>query len=248
MIYGVMGKRTAGSQYMLLANNLIEKIGSGVYPPGSLLPSETELCGQFNVSRITVRSALKELETKGLVSRRAGIGTRVEAPREQPAFTHLGASVDDVLRFTKGVPVKVLSRGEVIADAGLARELELPEGQRFVRFETVRQKRGCPPLVYSEHFVPALLAPSSDELDGLQVSIAQWLADRHGDQVFTISQQFAAVTLRKAEAEHLQVSRGAPALRSARWYFGRNDILLLASVSLFPGSQYTFKSMLRRAA
>jgi DNA-binding GntR family transcriptional regulator len=241
-----MVKRTTGSQYMLLAQNLIGKIDSGVYPPGALLPTERELGEQFDVSRITVRGALRELETKGLVSRRAGIGTLVEAPREQHAFTHHGASVDEVLLFTRGVPVRVLGREEIIARGDLAARLNLPEGQRFVRIEAVRQKRGMPPLVYSNHYVPALLASGNEQLEGLQLSIAQWIADSHGDQVTTIKQQFSAVTLRKAEAGHLQVKPGSPSLQSTRWYFGKRNSLMLASVSLFPGNQYTFQSTLRR--
>lgn len=242
-----MARRSTGSQYMLLASHLIDRITSGELPPGTLLPSELELCSQFDVSRITVRSALAQLEARGFVSRRPGIGTRVEQPREQPAFTHLGQSVDEVLLFTKGIPVRVLGRTELTVEGELARRLELPQGQRFVRFEVKRQKRGEPPVVYSRHYFPALLAPTAAHLQGLQVSIAQWLAERHGDQVQAIRQQIAAVTLGKADAEQLEVRPRSPALRSTRWYMGREHPLLLASVSLFPGEQYTFESTLRRS-
>jgi DNA-binding GntR family transcriptional regulator len=238
---------SGGPRYKLLAEHLMGRIASGELPPGTLLPSELELCDQFNVSRITVRGALQQLEQKGLVSRRAGIGTRVEQPREQPAFTHLGQSVDEVLLFTKGTTVRVLRREEVTVTPALAAEMALPEGQRFVCFEVKRQKRSQRPVVYSHHYVPALFAPSSSALEGVQVSIAQWLAERHRQEIQVIRQQIAAVTLRKAAAAHLGVKPGAPALKSTRWYMTTGDSLLLASVSLFPGDQYTFESTLRRS-
>lgn len=248
MIPAAMAKSASGPRYMLLADHLIGRIDSGELQPGSLLPSELELCDQFNVSRITVRGALQQLEAKGLVSRRAGIGTRVEKPRQQPAFTHLGQNVDEVLLFTKGIPVRVLRREELTVSQALADQLGLPRGQRFVCFEVKRQKRGKRPVVYSHHYVPALLAPSAPVLEGVQVSIAQFLAERHGEPIHVIRQQIAAVTLHKTAAQHLEVKPGAPALKSTRWYMGKDERLLLASVSLFPGDQYTFESTLHRSA
>ena len=98
---------------MLLAGNLIAKIKSGAYPAGSLLPTESQLGEQFGVSRITVRGALRELETQGLVSRRPRLGSRVEASVPRVVFSQLGDSVDDLLEFTKGLPVQVLTYEEL---------------------------------------------------------------------------------------------------------------------------------------
>lgn len=41
------------------------------------LPSESELCNQFQISRQTVRNAFQELETDGLISRSKGSGSFV---------------------------------------------------------------------------------------------------------------------------------------------------------------------------
>ena len=42
-------------RYLVLAQALMDDIRSGRYPLDSLLPTEIELCQQFNVSRHTVR-------------------------------------------------------------------------------------------------------------------------------------------------------------------------------------------------
>ena len=47
----------------------------GRWTPGTLMPSESELVAQFQVSRMTVTRALRELQTEGLVSRVQGVGT-----------------------------------------------------------------------------------------------------------------------------------------------------------------------------
>jgi len=52
---------TGGPRYQQVANELIDGIGGGIYPVGGLLPTEMELCEQYNISRSTVREALRKL-------------------------------------------------------------------------------------------------------------------------------------------------------------------------------------------
>ena len=53
--------------YTQLASLIRRCISSGLLKPGDQLPSESELCKHFTISRSTVRQALKELEEQGLV-------------------------------------------------------------------------------------------------------------------------------------------------------------------------------------
>lgn len=71
---GSTGKRT---KYRLIVEGLRESIVTGEYMPGKRLPSESELVRRFGVSRMTVVKAVKELEYRGLVTRRVGSGTYV---------------------------------------------------------------------------------------------------------------------------------------------------------------------------
>ena len=65
--------------YKRIYNALLEKISSGEYAPGARLPAEKELCETFGVSRITSKRALELLADQGLVIRRPGKGTFVNA-------------------------------------------------------------------------------------------------------------------------------------------------------------------------
>lgn len=66
----------------ILATQIKQEIISGKYPEGAMLPPETEMALQLNLSRPTVREALRLLESEGLVSIRPGPrgGPRVERP------------------------------------------------------------------------------------------------------------------------------------------------------------------------
>ncbi|WP_424458410.1 GntR family transcriptional regulator [Ottowia sp.] len=232
---------------MRLAEHLLQQIKDGTYQPGDLLPSEAALCQQFEISRITARGALKELEIRGMVSRRPGVGTQVLAAQAQaPVFAHAGGSVDDVLQFTRGVPFKLQSIEEITVSRELSLSLDLPEGQRFARLHALRQMPDGQRLVAGDHYVPALLLPPRATLDSLDSSLAQCVADFNGDSILTIRQQIGACLLSGEDARELDLEPRSAAVCSRRWYAGRGDRLLLLSVSLFPADRYTFNSVLVR--
>ncbi|VCU69293.1 HTH-type transcriptional regulator FrlR [Pigmentiphaga humi] len=241
-----MFQRSAGSQYKLLAQTLIRRIRDGIYPAGGLLPTEHELGKQFNVSRITVRGALRELEMQGLVSRRPGIGTRVESTQPTGDFVHVGNTVDDILRFTRGFTFHTLAIKEVDGNEPSARALRLPPAQRFIRVTGLRRAEGAPPVVYSEHHVPPLYAEALDAMDGYRASVAELLAERRGDRVCEIRQEIDAVRLTRAQAALLETAPSTPTLRTRTWYYGNKKDLIVASVTLFPEGRHLFTTVMRR--
>jgi GntR family transcriptional regulator of arabinose operon len=66
-------------KYRQIYAHLREAIGSGRYSTGQRLPSEAQLVETFETSRITVNRALRELQTEGLIERRAGSGSYVRS-------------------------------------------------------------------------------------------------------------------------------------------------------------------------
>jgi len=68
-------------------DSLETAIRKGRYPPAARLPSESALVRQFKTSRITIGRALRELQQKGLIDRRAGSGSFVRlGPSPEPAW------------------------------------------------------------------------------------------------------------------------------------------------------------------
>lgn len=61
-------------------NDILRKrIHDRVYPPGSRLPAESDIAQELGVSRATVRTVLAKLATDGLILRKQGDGTYVNA-------------------------------------------------------------------------------------------------------------------------------------------------------------------------
>lgn len=68
---------TGKSKYLVIKEQIENKILKGEYLPGSLLPSEPALTDIYKASRGTIRNALSALEHDGMVARRSGLGTTV---------------------------------------------------------------------------------------------------------------------------------------------------------------------------
>lgn len=73
-------------QYQLI-KKFYEKLNNKEWLPGQMIPSEKEICEEYNVSRITVREALKELVQAGYLVRKQGKGTFVSTPTVEYAST-----------------------------------------------------------------------------------------------------------------------------------------------------------------
>ncbi|WP_327126333.1 GntR family transcriptional regulator [Streptomyces sp. NBC_01727] len=82
-------------KYRQVADALRREIDGGVYPPGTRLPSESELSSRFEASRNTVRSGLNMLVSEGLISSSQGLGYEV---RKHDVF-ELNASHFENLTF-----------------------------------------------------------------------------------------------------------------------------------------------------
>lgn len=105
--------------YKQIADALAERIHSGIFAPGSHLPSERDLAQQMGVSRPSVREALIALEVMGLVEVRVGDGVLVCDRRAS-----LAEETDTENSPLEQLQARMLLEGEV---AGLAAENVTPE-------------------------------------------------------------------------------------------------------------------------
>ena len=64
-------------KYIVIKQDILEKIASGVYACGDSIPNQLELSQKYNVSRVTVREAVNELKARGILISIKGKGTFV---------------------------------------------------------------------------------------------------------------------------------------------------------------------------
>jgi DNA-binding GntR family transcriptional regulator len=233
-------------RYAQIAGRLIDDIRRGRYRPGALIPTEAALAGRFAVSRITVRAAMRELERRGLVSRRAGVGTRVEDASATARYVHAAHSIEDLIQFTADLRFRVLESRALRADAGLAVRLDCAPGERLVLVRGLRVGADGTAVGLSVHYLPAAARSVVRALDGLQGSIAAFLATRLGEEIAEVSQTIEPALLGAAEARLLAAKPRSAALATRRWYRTGDGRTLLTAESLFPQGRYLYSVRLRR--
>ena len=99
----------ADHRYLQVARTLRKEIVDGVYPVGSQLPTEQQLCERFEVSRYTVREALRRLRDDNLVASRPRAGTLVVPRPEANSYAQDVMSINDLLAFASGAQLTIES-------------------------------------------------------------------------------------------------------------------------------------------
>lgn len=123
--------------YEQIKQILREQILDGVLSPGSRLPTEQELCERFDVSRITIKRALDDLATAGLVRRIQGKGSIVEAINRVDSGLDVPVGFSEIVRRQGLRPSsQIISMEMKEADANLRHAFRLmPEAtNRFMSF------------------------------------------------------------------------------------------------------------------
>ncbi len=129
--------------YQQVSEDLLRKITSGKLPVGSLLPTEMELMQTYQTSRNTVRTALHQLQARGLISRRRNRGTMVEAlPGSGGSFTQSLASLDGLVTLASTAQREILGSADVVLDTPTARLLQCQPGSRWHHIFMVRREPG----------------------------------------------------------------------------------------------------------
>src|SRR5262249_36275816 len=139
--------------YLRVETILASEIADGDLRVGDQLPTEDSLISRFGVSRITVRRAIQNLVSRGLVEIRRGKGTFVAAPKIAQELTELSGFVEDMHALGRKPTARVISKEIVTADATVARQLGLTKGERVIRIRRVRLADGIP-LSFDETFLP----------------------------------------------------------------------------------------------
>jgi GntR family transcriptional regulator len=199
-------------RYAQVYSALREWIYSGSYGPGAQLPTESELCDMFGVSRITTRKALDILVDEGLVERQPGRGTFVvDDIADAPVLGDMEQLLRKVARLGKNTSIEGAEVSEVEADVETRKDLSLDDGAKVQRASHVRLLNGQP-IGYVVTSVPAELDIRFD-LNELNESPMLNLLERKGVDIASADQVISATLADARLASLLDTTVGAPLLQ-----------------------------------
>nr|WP_221492984.1 GntR family transcriptional regulator [Actinomadura coerulea] len=186
--------------YVRIAGEYARRIRGGDLPPGTQLPSYSEIAQQNGVSDIVVRKALELLQSQGLVRsvRRRGIfvADRPNLVRVSPERQLESAERSFQNESDQQIQVEREVR-QIPATTELAEALDIPAGQE-INHVTTRAAENGRPISISDTYHPLDVADASDTAfleetlsDQLPTAThADWLRTPPGDLVKTVRQRF----------------------------------------------------------
>ncbi|HZS05483.1 MAG TPA: GntR family transcriptional regulator [Blastocatellia bacterium] len=223
--------------YHQLKTLLLGKIQAGEMKPNDRLPAEDELAATHGVSKATVRQALNELASAGVVRREQGRGTFVAEPRMAQGPRELTSFSAEMRRRGQAPTSRVLKQDVVKAEADVAAKLQIAEGSLVVRLKRLRLADG-EPLGIQTAYLPLELAPRLAKEDFTSASLYEVLERKYGLLPARAQETHYAVLLERDEARLLKVTAGSPALSAERVTFLAGGRPLELTYSIMRGDRY----------
>ena len=237
-------------RYEEVARALAEGIFTGRLAVGDNLPTEHELCKQFDASRHTVRSALRELQELGLVSRRRRAGTRVESAQAAgTGYRESLASVEDLVQLAATHERAVQAIEVVVMDRSLARRLGARAGSEWLRISSLRLDKAKParPIGWTDVYVDSAYEALRKVVRKFpQVLISSMIETRYGRRIAEVQQTVEAVGVPVHLAGPLSVPAGSHALRIVRHYRDAAGKAFEISETIHPADRFNLNMKMRR--
>jgi GntR family transcriptional regulator len=233
--------------YAQVVRALKDEIVSGVYPVGSQLPTEEELCGRFSVSRYTVREALRRLREDSLVSSRPGAGTTVVPPRPSDSFVHEVMSINDLVAFATGVRFAIDTIEMIEIDEDVSARTGIARGEQWLAVRGFRHTEGSElPVCWTEVYINREFAAVGRLLQRHRGPIFHLIEDLFGQSIVEVHQEIAAALISPALARGLKAKAGATALEVQRTYRLATGKIAQVAINTHPASRFRHAMTMRR--
>ena len=236
-----------GPRYLQIRDALAARLLAGVYPVGSLMPTESDLTAEFGTSRFTVREALRALQEQGWIERRQGVGTRVLTNRPTTVYSLSATTLEDLFQLAVDTTYVLLGCSEILLADTTAEIAGGTSGEAWMLAEGMRWTApGGKPIAFVQSYFPtryAALAPSFEEHAGPLFALLETRAETPVEEAV---QETSAQIMPDRIARFLGQRPGTLALVLLRRYLTEEGVLI-ASVNWHPASQMTHVMRIRRA-
>jgi len=224
--------------YQRIRNVIWQRIDLGELKPGDAVDSERELAKIHEVSLMTARHALAELEHEGLVERRRGSGTFVAQPKIH--FNKLTGFTEQMASRNLSPRSLVLSCSVINSEHEISARLGLPAASRLLMVKRLRQAAHEPfaletCYLSAEDFSDVARAPLE------RGSLFAVLEREHGIQLAHADEEIDATPADPKTAELLAIPRGAPLLRIRQVIFSTQGKAVLYVIGLYRSDRHTLR-------
>lgn len=239
------------AKYRHIADDLRATIHRGDYGPGDALPSESQMCAEYAVSRPTVRHAIALLRAEGMIEVEHGRGAFV---RRRPLIQrhardrhrHARSSgrplgLDYPARHGQAPGMRILKTGAVATPPDVASRMDIDAGTRtFIRQRVVLADDE--PVELSASYFPYDLAAGTQLATDhpLPTGVLRYIEDELGRAYRHVSEELTARMPTADEAAALEISSAVPVLRVLYCASDADGAVIEVVDSVFPSDRHAF--------
>ena len=214
---------------------------------GERIPSEIELSKVCGVNRNTLRQAIGELVSAGILRKEKGMGTFVlsSAPVTlKHKLDHISSFRDDLGEIVINEKTKILKKGIEDAKDHVAKNLILSKNSKVIAVRRLRTGDGIP-LIYEESYLPCDMFKDILGMD-LTGSMYKIVSERFNIVLARCEQTIRAVNLKGKIATFLNLPENSAGFFMESVTFDESSIPIEVLYSYYRGDKYIFEIELGR--
>ncbi|WP_337188108.1 GntR family transcriptional regulator [Phenylobacterium sp.] len=236
-----------GPLYLRIVRALTDEITGGVTPVGTRLQPEANLSNRFNVSRHTIREALRHLRNEGLIKSRQGSGWVVAATGQSRQYVHSVSSVVDLFQYTSETRLQLVSCEVIHATGKLAARLGCSPGREWLRMEGIRY--GQPddrPICWVVVYLASAYKELAENVTEIRGPLFTQIEERFGVAISEITQTIRVGALPKVAAPALGIAPDDAVFEMERSFTTSDRKLVEISFSYYPAETFSYSITLKR--
>lgn len=230
--------------YLQIKEALKLRILDGDYAVHEQLPSESELMKMFGVSRITVRQALRDLHSDGLVFSVQGKGTFVSKPKAVQDVQRLRGFGESMNSQGYETSTRVLTLKERKPPKAVADALAVKKSEKVVEVVRIRYLNR-EPISVDHSFFPLELGQKFFGRN-LATDIFPMLENELNQSLDYANLYIEATVADEETGQHLNIEQGAPVLKITRLVFASDGRPIDFEYLLYRGDAYQYHLRVNR--
>ncbi len=224
--------------YFQIQEYFRKKIENNLLKPGTQLPTERELSNKLNVSRVTIRKAIRGLIAEGLCEKKVGKGIFV-SDEKIPINVHKLEGTTNILQASADKIKTVVNEKKIIqAKKKYANLLNIDINDKIFYLKRIRYIKDIPVILEYAH-LPSKLFPELEKYDFNQ-SLYKILKEKYNTYPDKSRGFFNLIMAKEEEAKLLNLQLNTPLLIKAATIYSQEGIPIEYTKSVYRTDQFNF--------
>lgn len=201
--------------YRKVINHIKDRVASGEYRTGDMLPSENELCKEFSTTRVTIRHALTELINLGLIIRYHGKGSIISEPKNALGILSVRGVTAGVGNLNLKTSIITKPNKAIWPEDFFFPHSEKEKLAGCIYFSRIRTLEGRP-VIYEETYISNVNLPRFVKFSLEDRSLFSFLKEKYEVEIKGGEQKIWAINANKGIAGLLELKKGHPVVHMKR--------------------------------